>query len=207
MGINMRRNLRSNGLKNLIAVLVIIISFVVAIGLALISNSRATYWIATRDLIPGHQIEPGDFKAAKGAFSAEAKGYIPQSAELTGYSISKFLAAGEYLNQSSIYQTQSDPSLKLLSFAVAAPDLPSNIRLGDMVTLYQVINDSNNGLGDNRSIPSQLIIEGVYLVDINRKSENIAGTAIVTASIPNEFVSRTLDATRMGRIVVVANHG
>ena len=192
-----------NGLKNLIAVIVIITSFVVAVGLALISNSRATYWVSTRDLIPGHQIEAGDFKAAKGAFSAEAKGYISQSVNLVGFSISKYLATGEYLNQSSINQTQSDPSLKLLSFAVAAPDLPSNLRLGDTVNLYQVINEN----GDGKSIPTQLIIEGVYLVDINRRGENIAGTAIVTASIPTEFVSRTLDATRMGRIVVVANHG
>jgi hypothetical protein len=122
---------------------------------------------------------------------------------LESYLITKYVATGEYLNQSSIDQNQSDLGLKLLSFAVAAPDLPSNISLGDTVNLYQVINDN----GDGNTVPSQLIIEGVYLVDINRRSENIAGTAIITASIPNEFVSRTLDATRLGRIVIVANHG
>jgi hypothetical protein len=195
--------MRRNSLKNLIAVLVMITSFVFAVGLAIISNSRATYWVATRDLIPGHQIKAGDFKAAKGAFSVDAKGYLSHSVNLESYLITKYVATGEYLNQSSIDQNQLDPGLKLLSFAVAAPDLPSNISLGDSVNLYQVINEN----GDGNTVPSQLIIEGIYLVDINRRSENIAGAAIITASIPSEFVSRTLDATRKGRIVVVANHG
>jgi hypothetical protein len=42
---------------------------------------------------------------------------------------------------------------------------------------------------------------------MNRKSQNIGGAAIVTVAIPNEFVERALNATRKGRMVVVANHG
>ena len=195
--------MKRNGIKNLIAILVIIASFVIAVVLALISNSRATYWVAARDLTPGHRIESGDFKAAKGAFSADARGYILQSINLDGFLVSKHLFAGEYLNQSAIDSSGTDPSLKLVSFAVAAPDLPSGVAVGDTVNLYQVIDDN----GDGNSVPSQLIIESVFITEVNRRSENIGGTAIVTVSIPNEFIFRTLDATRMGRIVVVANHG
>ena len=96
-----------------------------------------------------------------------------------------------------------DSNTKLLSFAVGAADLPTSVRIGDAVNLYQVINDS----GDGKSIPSTLVIESVYIVDLNRKSENLGGTSIVTVAIPNEFVERALNATRIGRMVVVINHG
>ena len=64
-----------------------------------------------------------------------------------------------------------------------------------------------NGGDDGKPIPSQLVIEGVFIVDLNRKSENIGGSAIVTVAIPNDFVERALNATRRGRMVIVANHG
>ena len=68
---------------------------------------------------------------------------------------------------------------------------------------YQVVNDT----GDGKEIPSQLVIESVYIVDLNRKSENLGGSSIVTVAIPYDLVERALNATRKGRIVVVVNHG
>lgn len=190
-------------LKNVVATLVIISSFAVAIGLAIISNSRTSYWIATRDLTPGHMIDSQDFMEIKGAFAKEAKGYISASQSPVGYSIAKFLAAGEYLHQSALTEGAAFSSVKLLSFAVLAADLPSSIKIGDLVNLYQVINDN----GDGTDIPSQLVIEEVFIVDLNRKGESLGSAAIVTVAIPNDFVEKTLNATRKGRMVVVANHG
>ena len=77
------------------------------------------------------------------------------------------------------------------------------MQIGDLVNLYQVVNDT----GDGKEIPSQLIIESVYIVDLNRKSENLGGNSIVTVAIPNLFVEKALNATRKGRMVVVVNHG
>lgn len=190
-------------LKNILAVLVIIASFLVALALAIISNNRSNYWIATRDLTPGHQIVSEDFKVAKAALSNESRGYLLASQNPLGYAITKFIAAGEYLHQSALAESELAEDVKLISFAAAAPDLPTAIQIGDTVNLYQVINDNGDGI----SIPSQLVIEEVFVVDINRKSENIGGISIVTVAIPNEFVERALNATRKGRLVVVANHG
>ena len=120
-----------------------------------------------------------------------------------GYSISKFVARGEYLNQSSLIENPGESEVKLLSFAASAADLPSRVQIGDLVNLYQVVND----IGDGKEIPSQLIIESVYIVDLNRKSENLGGNSIVTVAIPNLFVEKALNATRKGRMVVVVNHG
>lgn len=190
-------------IRNVIAVLAIIASFVVAIALALIANNRGTYWVATRDLTPGHMVDSIDFKIAKASFAKESKGYISSNQSPIGYSVSRFIAAGEYLNGSALVDGGNESGVKLLSFAVAAPDLPAAIRIGDAVNLYQVVNDS----GEGREIPSKLIIEGVFIVDLNRKSENIGGVAIVTVAIPDDFVERALNATRRGRMVVVINHG
>jgi hypothetical protein len=77
------------------------------------------------------------------------------------------------------------------------------VKIGDAVNLYQVVNDS----GDGKSIPSTLVIEGVFIVDLNRKGENLGGASIVTVGIPADFVERALNATRRGRMVVVINHG
>ena len=190
-------------IKNLVATLVIISSFAVAIGLAIISNNRASYWIATRDLTPGHLIDSQDFTEIKGSFARQAQGYIPASQSPIGYSIAKFVAAGEYLHLSALKEGDAESSVKLLSFAVLAADLPASIKIGDLVNLYQVINDN----GDGSDIPSKLIIEGVFIVELNRKGENLGGASIVTVAIPNDFVERALNATRKGRMVVVANHG
>ena len=90
-----------------------------------------------------------------------------------------------------------------MAFSAAAADLPSQVRIGDAVNLYQVVNDT----GDGKDIPSELVIDGVFIVDLNRKSENLGGSSIVTVAIPNDFVERALNATRRGRMVVVVNHG
>lgn len=196
----MRKNI---DFKNLVAILVIISSFAIAFGLAVISNQRSSYWVAIRDLTPGHIVDSQDFVAKKGAFARESNGYIFATQSPIGYSIAKFVAAGEYLHESALAEGAGESSVKLLSFAVSAPDLPSVIRIGDLVNLYQVINDN----GDGNDFPSQLVIESVYVVDLNRKGENLGGSSIVTVAIPDDFVERVLDATRRGRMVVVANHG
>ena len=196
----MRKNI---DLKNLVAILVIISSFAIAFGLAVISNQRSSYWVAIRDLTPGHIVDSQDFMAKKGAFARESNGYIFATQSPIGYSIAKFVAAGEYLHESALVESNEEGSVKLLSFAVSAPDLPPVIRVGDLVNLHQVINDN----GDGNDFPSQLVIESVYVVDLNRKGENLGGSSIVTVAIPDDFVERVLDATRRGRMVVVANHG
>jgi len=190
-------------IKNVIAITVIIASFLVAIGLALLANSRASYWVAAKDLTPGHLVDSTDFIETKASFGQNAFGYIQISQSPVGYSISKFVAAGEYLNQSALLENQGESNVKLLSFAVSAADLPSRVQIGDLVNLYQVVNDT----GDGKEFPSQLVIESVYIVDLNRKSENLGGSSIVTVAIPNDFVERALNATRKGRMVVVVNHG
>ena len=190
-------------IKNAVAVIVIIASFLVAIGLAVVVNNRSTYWVAARDLTPGHVIDSTDLIEMKASFAHEANGYIQANQNAVGYSISRLVIAGEYLNESALVENDGESNLKLLSFAAAAADLPSGIRIGDAVNLYQVINDS----GDGREVPAVLVIEGVYLVDLNRKSENLGGASIVTVAIPNDYVERALNATRRGRMVVVINHG
>lgn len=189
--------------KNAAAIVVIIASFIFAIGLALIANNRSTYWVATRDITPGHMVDSEDFKVAKAALGKESSGYIRSNQSPIGYSVSRFIAKGEYLNQISLVNGNGDSGVKLLSFAVSAPDLPSSVRVGDIVNLYQVVNDN----GDGKEIPSKLVIEGVFVVELNRRGENLGGTSIVTVAIPDDFVEEALNATRRGRMVIVINHG
>lgn len=190
-------------IKNAIAITVIIASFFVAIGLAFLANNRSSYWVAVKDLTPGHMIDTTDFIEVKGSFGKEASGYITSNQNPVGYSIAKYVATGEYLNRSALIESNGESDVRLLSFAAAAADLPSRVQIGDLVNLYQVVNDT----GDGKDIPSQLVIDGVYIVDLNRKSENLGGASIVTVAIPNDLVERALNATRRGRMVVVINHG
>lgn len=190
-------------LKNVLAIFVILASFIVAIGLALVANNRGSYWIATRDLTPGHMVDSIDFKPAKATFGREARGYVSVNQSPIGYKISRTLVAGEYLNENALAEGGGESSVKLLAFAVAASDLPSLIKIGDAVNLYQVVNDN----GDGEQIPSHLVIENVFVVDLNRKNENLGGASIVTVAIPNDFVEQALNATRRGRMVIVVNHG
>lgn len=190
-------------IKNAIAITVIIASFFVAIGLAFLANNRSSYWVAANDLTPGHTIDTTDLIEVKGSFGKEASGYITSNQNPVGYLIAKYVATGEYLNQSALIESNGESDVRLLSFAAAAADLPSRVQIGDLVNLYQVVNDT----GDGKDIPSELVIDGVYIVDLNRKSENLGGASIVTVAIPNDLVERALNATRRGRMVVVINHG
>ena len=197
------RNKGNRDLKNLIAALVILASLLFTVGLVIVAKSRNTYWVATRSMTPGHMVDSLDFKAVKADFGAESSGYFPASRNPIGYSIARYIAPGEYLNQVSLVENSGESNVRLLSFAVAAPDLPSSIKIGDAINIYQVVNDN----GDGKSVPSTLVIENVFIVDLNRKSESLGGIAIVTVGIPNDFVERALNATRRGRMVVVINHG
>ena len=190
-------------IKNLVAVFVIIASFIIAVALALLANNRGSYWMAVKELTPGHIVDTTDLIEVKGSFTKEASGYIESSQSPIGYSIAKHVSAGEYLNQSALVENNGESNVKLLSFSASAADLPSQVRIGDAVNLYQVVNDAGNG----KEIPSELVIDNVYIVDLNRKSENLGGASIVTVAIPNDFVEKALNATRRGRMVVVVNHG
>lgn len=190
-------------IRNVLAITLIIASFATAFALALISNSRASYWVATRNLTPGHMVDATDFKVVKANLAKEALGYILASENPVGLSISRSISAGEYLNRNSLVESFGESQAKLLSFAVAIPDLPAGLRIGDAINLYQVINEN----GDGSVVPSELVIEDVFIVDLNLRSENIGGAAIVTVAIPNDYVERALNATRKGRMVIVANHG
>jgi len=154
-------------------------------------------------MTPGHMVDSLDFKAVKADFGTESSGYVPATRSPIGYSIARFVAPGEYLNQVSLVENSGESNVRLLSFAVAAPDLPSSIKIGDAINIYQVVNDN----GEMKSVPSTLVIENVFIVDLNRKSESLGGLTIVTVGIPNDFVERALNATRKGRMVVVINHG
>ena len=190
-------------IKNFFAIFAIGASLLFSLTLVVVANSRDSYWVATRALTPGHMVDSLDFKAVKADFGIDSSGYLPATRSPIGYSIARFVAPGEYLNQVSLVENSGESNVRLLSFAVAAPDLPSSIKIGDAINIYQVVNDN----GEMKSVPSTLVIENVFIVDLNRKSESLGGLAIVTVGIPNDFVERALNATRKGRMVVVINHG
>ena len=190
-------------IKNIFAIFAIGASLLFSLTLVVVANGRDSYWVATRALTPGHMVDSLDFKAVKADFGIDSSGYLPATRSPIGYSIARFVAPGEYLNQVSLVENSGESNVRLLSFAVAAPDLPSSIKIGDAINIYQVVNDN----GDVKSVPSTLVIENVFIVDLNRKSESLGGLTIVTVGIPNDFVERALNATRKGRMVVVINHG
>ena len=190
-------------IKNIFAIFAIGASLLFSLTLVVVANGRDSYWVATRALTPGHMVDSLDFKAVKADFGIDSSGYLPATRSPIGYSIARFVAPGEYLNQVSLVENSGESNVRLLSFAVAAPDLPSSIKIGDAINIYQVVNDN----GDVKSVPSTLVIENVFIVDLNRKSESLGGLTIVTVGIPIDFVERALNATRKGRMVVVINHG
>ena len=190
-------------IKNFFAIFAIGASLLFSLTLVVVANGRDSYWVATRALTPGHMVDSLDFKAVKADFGIDSSGYLPATRSPIGYSIARFVAPGEYLNQVSLVENSGESNVRLLSFAVAAPDLPSSIKIGDAINIYQVVNDN----GEMKSVPSTLVIENVFIVDLNRKSESLGGLTIVTVGIPNDFVERALNATRKGRMVVVINHG
>ena len=183
----------------LIATALIIAGFISALGLAVISSHKNNFLVTSRSLLEGHVIEPSDFHVEKASLWNGAN-YLSDKYSIVGTVVKRFIGENEFLSGDMLATTPSEIKYRTVPLSVMAADMPANILPGQMVDLYYVPPIDEN----NKTKGSKLVLGKIRVLALDRKGQNLGNAAIVSFAVPVESVLEILNATRMGRIVVIA---
>lgn len=181
-------------------------SFLSAFILASLANRTQLMWGARVPLIPGHEILVSDLEAHRVALPDGPDGqgiYLSAQRDLTGSVVLRAVGAGELVPAGAISEDVQALQRSALPISVHVSDVPSDLQAGDVVNLYHV--------GDSRLTqevgPPRVLLSHTYILDIDRKGQNLGGDLSLTLSVNIKNVLQVLGATASGRIVVVRVNG
>lgn len=187
--------------RTFIAIGLITAGFLSALGLALVAGHKSSFLVANKPLAIGHVVGPEDFRIEKAALWEGANNFLSSDIDISGSVVSRFIGANELLI-ADMFATQSNGAIyQSVPLSVAAADMPFNLLPGASVDIYQVI--APNDLETSKN--SKKIITNIRVLAIDRKGQNLGNAALVTLATPEDFVIEILNATRVGRIVLVSN--
>jgi hypothetical protein len=194
---------KKSNTRILIAGALFLTSIFASLLIAYISSTGEKYWVLSRPIAEGVQLTSSDISLMKATFGSGASGYLSAAQNPIGSITRRTLKSGEILNVADLSSNSEDLNSERLSLAVRVADIPEETSIGDIVSLYQLFDARN---GETVQTP-QLVISGVFIAQISRKSANFGSDLALTISLRRDDVPRVLAATSSGRIVVVATSG
>ena len=186
--------------KTFIALALIGAGFLSALFLALIASHKSGYLVANRIMTIGHVVDSGDFRSEKASLWNGANHFLTSDIDISGSIVTRFIGKDEMLNGDMFSNQVNREAYRTVPISVAAADLPFNLLPGESVDIYQVISPNDYEKSKN----SKLILPNIRVLTIDRKGQNLGNAALITLATPEEFVVDLLNATRIGRIVVVS---
>lgn len=170
---------------------------------AYLSDSSSGYWIASRPIAPGTVLTSEDIRLIQASLTVNRDLYLEEGLSPVGLvSIDNF-AEGEFLSSQSLSDDSLNYDAEQVPLNIAPTDIPSNIQVGEAISLYWVPEPSN---AQSLSTP-ELLLTGISLRTIERKGSNFGGGLPITVSVESSQVLRLLAGTSNGRLVVVRSHG
>lgn len=185
--------------KTLIAIGLIFAGFISAVILALITNNKSNYLVASRPMAIGHIVEAGDYRIEKASLWSGSNKYLMADVSVIGSSVAQFISENQLLTTEMFINQGNQANYRTVPISVAAADLPSNLAPGNTVDVYQVISPNDFEKAKN----SKLVIPDVRVISVDRKGQNLGNAAQLTLACPERQIVELLNATRIGRIVVV----
>ena len=172
-------------------------------AMSMAANQRQKYWVVLHPIAAGTQLEASDLGLQSVVLGSSAGNYLRRTSNPIGSITRRQLSSGELLGGNSITTQSSAMVNQQVSISVRSVDIPSELSVGEVVTIYQ-LHDSNNG---EPAVAAQHVLGGVFVTALDRKGSNFGGEAALTVSINRELIPELLDATTSGRLVVVRAHG
>ena len=172
-------------------------------AMSMAANQRQKYWVVLHPIAAGTQLEASDLGLQSVVLGSSEGNYLPAHSNPIGSITRRQLSSGELLGGNSITTQSSAMVNQQVSISVRSVDIPSELSVGEVVTIYQ-LHDSNNG---EPAVAAQHVLGGVFVTALDRKGSNFGGEAALTVSINRELIPELLDATTSGRLVVVRAHG
>ena len=172
-------------------------------AMSMAANQREKYWVVLHPIAAGTQLEASDLGLQSVILGSSKGNYLPADSNPIGSITRRQLSSGELLGGNSITNQSSALVNQQVSISVRSVDIPSQLSVGEVVSIYQV-HDAQSG--ETSSAPRH-VLGGVFVASLDRKGSNFGGEASLTISINRELIPELLDATTSGRLVIVRAHG
>lgn len=172
-------------------------------AMSVAANQKEKYWVVLRPIAAGTQIEAADLGLESVVLGSSEGNYLPAALNPIGSITRRALSSGELLGGNSITDDSSAMVNRQISISVRSVDIPAELTVGEMVSIYQ-LHDAKNG---QAALAPEFVQGGVFVSALDRKGNNFGGEAALTVSINRESISELLNATTSGRLVIVRAHG
>ncbi|MBI3429814.1 MAG: hypothetical protein HY050_07155 [Actinobacteria bacterium] len=199
----MRRNKKRSQSRNIIAITLIVASFLSAYVLSSLANRTVLIWSARVPLTVGSKVSVNDLVPERVALPEGNAVYLTADRDIDGFLILRAVKVGELLPKTSVSARSESLNVSAVPIKVNSADLPADITVGEVVNIYHV---GDSQLSKEIEPPS-LVLSRTSILGINRKGENLGGDLSLTVSTSTRAILQLLAATSSGHFVVVRVNG
>lgn len=170
---------------------------------AALSDKSAQFWVAAHPIAPGSLLTSEDFQLTSASLAGNRDLYMAEEISPIGLTSTVFIGEGEFIPMAGLSEDTMAFDAEQVPLNISPSDIPTSIQIGEAISLYWVPEPA-----DNQSLSTpELLLTGIFLRSIDRKSANFGNGLAITVSVDNSQVIRLLAGTSNGRLVVVRSNG
>ena len=185
-----------------VAIALLFASIAISATFSILSQRGERFYVATKALLPGSEITGSDIELRRFSLGAISSAYFSEADSPELFTSQGYFSPGELIARSKVSDEIESDRTVLAPLAIRSVDIPESAEVGDLVSLFWVLDTKNEELFE-----PELIAQGIYVKSIDRRGSNFGSDLAVTVSISQSQVARLLSYTSGGRIVVVPSHG
>lgn len=170
---------------------------------AALSDRSSAYWVVSHPVAAGSLLTSADLELIDASLIDNQDLYLPEEFSPIGSTTTRYIAAGEFVSTVAVTEDLQDFDAEQVPLNISLSDIPATIEIGEPISIYWVPEPQDS---QGLSTP-ELLLTGVFLRSIDRKSSDFGNGLAITVSVDNSQVQRLLAGTSNGRLVIVKSNG